>query len=112
MLTIIFCMILCSLVYKNYFNEFLSTFALSLLVNGLLDLIIVRPLCFLIVSYPLTCNLRVLNLIQNEKLRDQMLEFSNKINVDGVKDLATNMSPRKKGTNSPTKIPKALKLKK
>ena len=60
---------LCGSIYQNYINSFLELFAITFIVNSVADLIVVRPIGFLIISLPLIFNLRIQHYIQNENMR-------------------------------------------
>lgn len=100
---------LCAITFKNYSNLFLSNFLKNVAVSCFADLFITRLPAFLILSFPFSCNNKILSLIENERLREIYAERNLGEN-SGLKDCATNLSPRKKQPFSPTKIPKAVKI--
>lgn len=56
---------ICGNIYGNYLNSYLTAFALTFLINSVLDLVVVRPIAFLIISAPLKFHLRTQHLITN-----------------------------------------------
>lgn len=50
---------MCGLVFKIYLNSMLSALAINIAVNSCIDLLVVRPVGFFILSVPLRFNLRI-----------------------------------------------------
>ena len=96
---------LAGLTFKNYMNSVLTPFVITFAINAGLDLTIIRPVIFLLLSLPLTANLRIQIHINEENLKTQLENLTDKIDI---KECAVNLSPRKKA-QSPTKIPKVKK---
>lgn len=51
--------------FKNYSNMFLSEFLINFAVNGVVDLIVFRPIGFILLSIPFCLNSRMIEYIDN-----------------------------------------------
>ena len=97
----------CALTFKNYLNSVLESFIVGFFVNTAIDMLVARPVIFLIASLPLTFSRKLIVHIEEEKLRNKASNIYEKLDV-----LEPTISPRKKQGNSPTKIPRARKMEK